>query len=277
MKPFLVFISVFAGNYIFAQNVGIGTNSPQFPLSFPGTVGDKISLWSDGSSTHYGLGIQSNLFQIFTKTNNNDIVFGYGSSGAFTETMRIKGNGNVGIGTTTPAATLDVNGQVKISGGSPGDGKVLVSDANGIASWSNSSINTGAFAYSSGGTPQLIPTSTSIVMAFPAIFVAGNNYSTVDNSYTCPTAGFYHFDMQLTFRTINPYAGDKQLVIGLYVNGGSVWSPPYLLRSSAVDDTFQFSFSTPLGAGDKVTFHITQNTGFNQQLLAGYFQGYRVY
>jgi hypothetical protein len=277
MKHVLLMISVFAGNYIFAQNVGIGTNTPQFPLSFPGTLGDKISLWSDGSSTHYGLGIQSDLFQIFTKTNNNDIAFGYGSSGAFTEIMRIKGNGNVGIGTNAPAATLDVNGQVKISGGSPGDGKVLVSDANGVASWSNSSINTGAFAYSGGGTPQVIPSGTSIVMAFPAIWVVGNNFSASDNSYTCPTAGFYHFDMQLTFRTINGYAGDKQLNIGFYVNAGSVWNPPYLLRSSAVDNTYQFSFSTQLASGDKVTFHISQNTGLNQQILAGYFQGYRVY
>lgn len=277
MKHILLIIPVFAGSYIVAQNVGIGTNSPQFPLSFPGIVGDKISLWSDGSSTHYGLGIQSNLFQIYTKTNNNDIVFGYGSSGAFTETMRIKGNGNVGIGTNTPVTTLDVNGQVKISGGSPGADKVLVSDASGLASWTNSSINTGAFAYSGGATPQTIPTSTSVVMAFPSIFVVSNNYSTVDNSYTAPTDGFYHFDMQLTFRAINAFAGGKILTIGFYVNGSSIWSPPYLLSNAIIDNTYPFTFSTQLGAGDKVTFHITQNTGVNQQLLAGYFQGYRVY
>jgi hypothetical protein len=42
---------------------------------------------------------------------------------------------SVGIGTTSPAAALDVNGQVKISGGTPGVGKVLTSDANGLASW----------------------------------------------------------------------------------------------------------------------------------------------
>lgn len=41
----------------------------------------------------------------------------------------------VGIGVTNPVAKLDVNGQVSIRGGQPGNGKVLTSDANGLASW----------------------------------------------------------------------------------------------------------------------------------------------
>ena len=45
-------------------------------------------------------------------------------------------NGNVGIGTISPAATLEVNGSVKITGGYPGSGKVLTSDANGLSYWS---------------------------------------------------------------------------------------------------------------------------------------------
>lgn len=51
-------------------------------------------------------------------------------------------NGNVGINTNTPAAELEVNGQVivdgqiQITGGNPGANKVLMSDASGLASWS---------------------------------------------------------------------------------------------------------------------------------------------
>jgi uncharacterized protein (TIGR02145 family) len=42
---------------------------------------------------------------------------------------------NVGIGTTTPDAKLDVIGTLKISDGTQGDGKILTSDATGLASW----------------------------------------------------------------------------------------------------------------------------------------------
>ena len=46
-------------------------------------------------------------------------------------------NGNVGIGTTAPGAKLEVNGQIKITGGSPAAGSVLVSDGSGLAAWQN--------------------------------------------------------------------------------------------------------------------------------------------
>lgn len=44
-------------------------------------------------------------------------------------------SGSVGIGTKSPGAALDVVGSVKIADGSQGVGKVLTSDANGLASW----------------------------------------------------------------------------------------------------------------------------------------------
>nr|MBK9653559.1 tail fiber domain-containing protein [Bacteroidota bacterium] len=48
--------------------------------------------------------------------------------------------GNVGLGTLTPAAKLDVIGNVKITDGTQAAGKVLTSDANGLTSWQSISI-----------------------------------------------------------------------------------------------------------------------------------------
>jgi hypothetical protein len=50
-------------------------------------------------------------------------------------TLMLNASGNVGVGTETPWAKLEVAGQVKITGGSPWAGKVLTSDANGLATW----------------------------------------------------------------------------------------------------------------------------------------------
>ena len=52
---------------------------------------------------------------IHTEDNaSSAVAFGYGSSANFTETMRIEGNGNAGIGTTTPTAKLEVRGDIKM-------------------------------------------------------------------------------------------------------------------------------------------------------------------
>ena len=95
-------------------NVGIGTTGPNDKLEVAGgiRVDDYIRARDSG-----GLAL---------KTDEG------------TTRLFVKDNGNVGIGTTRPRAKLEVAGRVKITGGSPGAGKVLTSDASGLASWSSS-------------------------------------------------------------------------------------------------------------------------------------------
>jgi len=52
---------------------------------------------------------------IHTDIPTSDIAFGYGGWGFFIEKMRVKGNGNVGIGTSSPTEKLEVAGNVKAS------------------------------------------------------------------------------------------------------------------------------------------------------------------
>jgi trimeric autotransporter adhesin len=89
-------------------NVGIGTNTPTQPLSFRTGNGGKISFGEGSGSVRYGVGIQNNNLQIYTPTVNGDFAFGFGNSESFTETVRIKNNKRVGIGTNDPLASLDI-------------------------------------------------------------------------------------------------------------------------------------------------------------------------
>jgi hypothetical protein len=107
------FIDGTSGQY----RTGIGTTTPIAPLSFETATGNKISLWGNSTSNHHGLGIQGSLLQMYSSSVSDDIAFGYGSSDNFTEQMRIKGNGNVGIGASDPFYRLDVNGRMRIRSG----------------------------------------------------------------------------------------------------------------------------------------------------------------
>lgn len=99
-------------------NVGIGNITPVAPLSFNSSLlHQKISFWDAGLNNVYGIGMQAGLLQIHAAFEENDIAFGYGSSSNFNERMRIKGNGNVGIGNTDPGYILDINNRMRIRSG----------------------------------------------------------------------------------------------------------------------------------------------------------------
>jgi hypothetical protein len=104
-------------------NVGIGTQTPNGNLSFSNTNNNrKILLYEDANNDHqflgFGVNPQTLRYQIPSTTNSH--VFYVGTSPTTsTELMRITGTGNVGIGTTTPTAKLEVNGFTKLGTDAP--------------------------------------------------------------------------------------------------------------------------------------------------------------
>lgn len=88
------------------------------------------STGSNGYGVHgYASASSGTNYGIYGETGSSEGYAGYFLGG------RNYFEGNVGIGTDEPGAKLEVAGQVKITGGSPAVGKVLTSDADGLASW----------------------------------------------------------------------------------------------------------------------------------------------
>ncbi len=171
-----------SGNDISNSNsgkVGIGTNAPADKLSVQTAPESYGITHTDGTRT-LGTYVGPNGGFFGTKSNHPLSFF----TGNGNIQMAISTNGNVGIGTTTPTAKLDVAGNVKITDGTQGAGKILKSDANGLASWGSIDA-TGLF-----GTP---PASTNLTCASVAgsvatgtppvsVAVSGNYAYVVNNS-----------------------------------------------------------------------------------------------
>ena len=98
-------------------NIGIGTQTPQFPLDVNGNIRlgtgttGNIRFGSSGvGSTQAGyIDLVNNNMTVMNQQNGN-LIFGTNNG----EDMRILTNGNVGIGTQTPQFSLDVNGNARI-------------------------------------------------------------------------------------------------------------------------------------------------------------------
>ncbi|MBC8232933.1 tail fiber domain-containing protein [bacterium] len=102
-------------------NVGIGTTNPETKLHVNGgamRISDEV--YSTTMTQYGGQFTIESYAHLITKTGGGDISFETYSTG-YHERLRIKVDGNVGIGTTAPAYKLDVNGIIRGDNVNPSD------------------------------------------------------------------------------------------------------------------------------------------------------------
>ena len=119
-----------------AQNVGIGTATPQEKLHVDNNIKIGINAWSSAANNRFlkigdGNNVTIGEAGLDDRLEFSAREFLFKNSGGYPGA-----NGKVGINiNTSPTAFLEVNGNVKITDGTQEDKKVLTSDAFGTASW----------------------------------------------------------------------------------------------------------------------------------------------
>lgn len=145
-------------------SIGVGTATPgaQLHVRFtPPTSNINPTLRLDvaqaTSSTNITFQNSSNANLIsMGMAGNGDfgLVHAANFSSTVGDVLRIKPNGNVGLGTLNAQERLHVVGKVRIQDGDQAAGRVLVSDANGTATWTDASATASGTldqAYDFGG------------------------------------------------------------------------------------------------------------------------------
>jgi len=201
---------------------------------------------------------------------NNDAIF----SSSY---VQIESNSRLGIG-TIPAYPIDIlvePGDIRIKDGNQGNGKVLTSNADGIAGWANlparaaKGVLAANIALNSG-------TSTNFSLSYNSnggfSDIIANAASLANYTIPAGQSGTYLLTAQVTWQIGNSFSDEKYFHLrirqGATEVAASVLLTPYN-NINYVNRTQQTSTVLKLNAGESVGLVAFQESGAQQVIAAG--------
>jgi hypothetical protein len=247
--------------------IGDGTNTTT--IGAPNTTSVKLygSTWRNNDATAKQYVAASDL----TIKGQDANVIGYGGGannpggsinltpGQATGT-EVGGSINLNVGSGTTSGTVNINGQVKITGGTPGVGKVLTSDANGLATWATAAGGSGvstltyttATSYANGGTIS----GTTLTLSAADVNNPGlvsTGVQTFAGAKTFSNTSTFLSDISINGLTLGkgPGAGLKNTVLGYQAlqNNAATGTPITAIGYQALQNNNTGYSNTALGSG----------------------------
>lgn len=158
-------------------SIGIRGTNDVIGGSAYGNLGDSF-IYSGATANALNI-----ISQIGGTTDNIGLYAGGDVNSLPNADLHIHGNGAtrgfVGVNTDAPTEQLEVAGQVKITGGVPGTGKVLTSDALGVGAWATPAVGPGipVVTFQTLGVPATIAKNSFTLITFSGLTV---NLTTAD-------------------------------------------------------------------------------------------------
>jgi hypothetical protein len=261
----------------FAQNVGIGTNTPATTLEVAG-AGSGAFIGGYPALLHLNTDDENRYSLVFTNkiattvksygiwvSNSGNLNFTNDPANGYQTNLSLAQSGNIGIGTVSPTAKLEIQGSLKIVNGSQGTGRVLTSNDEGLATWVSPDDKPYFSNFLYGAQPFVVPTATETLLNFSMVRW-NHDFNVTAGVITIQKPGLYHFDVMTDVG--NVYSNAKLLQIRTYIN------------NSVHEQTFNNLLSNDLilNAGDEVTFRLIQYTGADVTLgTFSRISGHKVY